>query len=273
MVRLYAMLVTKDDADVIVEVVEHALGFCDKIVQLDNCSSDGTWELVAEVSARHPGRVVQLRQFDEPFYDGIRSEIYNAFHTELGDGWWMMLAPDEMMDGDPRPRLAEAEAAGADAVMCWMAQFVFTDADRRRWESGRVDATAPIRARIRSYRVDWREFRFFRNDPDRGWDDPDLYLPRPEAEWAVHRRLGMLLHYQYRTPEQIQHRIDLRYGRFAHVASPDWTDYVRPAWRYSAYRGGPIRTTGAWYWALRIRQKWEQLRGAGAPDSAVKRAS
>jgi hypothetical protein len=272
-VPLYAMLVTKDDADVIVEVLDHALAFCDKVIQLDNCSTDGTWELVAEVAAAHPGRVVQLRQFDEAFYDGIRAEIYNAFHRELGDGWWMMFAPDEMMDGDPRPLLAEAQQAGCDAVICWMAQFVFTGADRRRWEAGEVDPAAPIRSRIRSYRVDWREFRFFRNDPTRRWDDPDLYLPRPEATWRVHRRHGMLLHYQFRSPGQIQHRIDLRHGRFPHVTSPEWTDYVKPAWKYSTYRGGPIRTTGFWYWARRIRQKWEQVRGTRGPDSGLRRAA
>ncbi len=112
----------------IVEVVRHAATFCDKIVHLDNCSTDGTWELVGELEAEDPDRFVRLRQFDEPFYDGIRAEVYNAYRDELGDGWWMMLDSDEMMDHDPRPLLAEAAAAGDDAVHCWLAQFVFTTA-------------------------------------------------------------------------------------------------------------------------------------------------
>ena len=150
--RLYAILVTKDDADVIVEVVRHAATFCDKIIQLDNCSTDGTWELMGELEAEDPDRFVRLRQFDEPFYDGIRAEVYNAYRHELGDGWWMMLDSDEMMDRDPRPLLAAAAAAGDDAVHCWLAQFVFTTRDRRAWESGLIDPTAPVTRRVRSYR-------------------------------------------------------------------------------------------------------------------------
>jgi hypothetical protein len=270
---LYAMLVTKDDADVVVEIVDHALGFCDKIIQLDNCSTDGTWERVGELAIAHPDRIVQLRQFDESFYDGIRAEIYNAFRAELGDGWWLMLAPDEFLVGDPRPMLADAAASGADAVMCWMAQFVFTDRDRRRWEDGLVDPNEPIGRRVRSYRVDWREFRLFRNDPELEWDDPDLYLPRPESTWTLHRTQGMILHYQFRSPDQIRRRIELRYGRFPHVTSPEWTDYVKPWWKYSIYRGGAIRTSGFWYYARRIRQRVEMKLGRRAPSGGIPKAS
>ena len=234
-------------------------------------TAPGSWW--GSSGSAHPGRIVQLRQFDEPFYDGIRAEIYNAYREELGSGWWMMLAPDEFMVGDPRPLLAEAQAAGADAVMCWMAQFVFTDHDRRRWEEGLVDPSQSVRERIRSYRVDWREYRFFRNDPALAWDDPDLYVPRPESEWTEHRRLGMLLHYQFRSPDQIRRRIELRYGRFRHVVSPDWTDYVKPWWKYSTYRGGGIRTTGAWYYARRIRQKAEVLLGRRGSGAGVQQAA
>jgi hypothetical protein len=271
--RLYAILVTKDDADVIVEVVRHAASFCDKIIQLDNCSTDGTWELMGELEAEEPDRFVRLRQFDEPFYDGIRAEIYNAYRHELGDGWWMMLAPDEMMDRDPRPLLAEAAAAGDDAVICWMAQFVFTSRDRRAWESGRIDPTAPITRRIRSYRVDWREPRFFRNDPEVVWEDPDLYLPRPDGTWSVHRRRGVLRHYQFRSPDQIQHRIDLRRGRFRHVTAQSWTEEVKAGWKYSTYRDRPIHTTGVWHYARRIRQMVQTRLGRRSPGSGVSRSS
>jgi hypothetical protein len=270
--RLYAILVTKDDADVIVEVVRHAASFCDKIIQLDNCSTDGTWELMGELEAAEPDRFVRLRQFDEPFFDGIRAEVYNAYRTELGpDGWWMMLAPDELMDRDPRSWLREADGAGADALMCWMAQFVFTRGDRRRWEAGLVDPLAPVAQRIRSYRVDWREFRFFRNEPELEWVDPDLYLPKPEWDYRLHKGKGMLRHYQFRSPDQIQHRLDLRRGRFRHVTSQSWVDEVRPAWKYARYRGRPIRTTGAWFYARRVRQIVEERLGRRGAGRGVQR--
>ena len=56
-------------------------------------------ELVAEVSARHPGRVVQLRPFDEPFYDGIRSAIYNAFPEEGVDALVAFMQEFEKKNG------------------------------------------------------------------------------------------------------------------------------------------------------------------------------
>jgi hypothetical protein len=271
--RLYAILVTKDDADVIVEVVRHAATFCDKIIQLDNCSTDGTWELMGELEAEDPDRFVRLRQFDEPFYDGIRAEVYNSYRQELGDGWWMMLAPDEMMDRDPRPLLADAAASGDDAVICWMAQFVFTSRDRRAWESGLVDPTAPVTRRVRSYRVDWREPRFFRNDPEAAWDDLDLYLPRPDSAWSIHRRRPVLRHYQFRSPDQIQHRLDLRRGRFRHVTAQSWTEEVKPRWKYSTYRDRPIHTTGVWHYARRLRQMIDTRLGRRSAGSGVKRSS
>ena len=116
-------------------------------------------------------------------------------------------------------------------------------------------------------------FRFFRNDPDLVWDDPDGYLPRPEATWTVHRRLGMLLHHQFRSPDQIRRRIELRYGRFPHVTSPEWTDYVKPAWKYSTYRGGAIRTTGVWFYARQIRRKVEQRLGRRGPAGGLKKST
>ena len=49
------MLVTKDDADVLEESLEHALGFCDRVIAMDNCSTDGTWELLRREGGSTPG--------------------------------------------------------------------------------------------------------------------------------------------------------------------------------------------------------------------------
>jgi hypothetical protein len=83
----------------------------------------------------------------------------------------------------------------------------------------------------------------------------------------------VLRHYQFRSPDQIQHRLDLRRGRFRHVTSQSWTQEVKPRWKYSTYRDRPIHTTGVWHYARRVRQMIETRLGRRGPGSGVKQSS
>lgn len=101
------------------------------------------------------------------------------------------------------------------------------------------------------------------------WVEHDDRLPRPDSTWSVHRRHPVLRHYQFRSPDQIQHRLDVRRGRFRHVTSLSWTEEVKPAWKYSTYHDRPIHTTGVWHYARRVRQIIQTRLGRRAPGSGV----
>ena len=270
---MYGLLVTCDDFDVLPESLTHALSFCDKVIAMDNMSTDGTWEYLEAQAAALDGRVIAHRQFSERFYDGIRGELYNELHGELGEGWWMLFAADEFMVEDPRPLLREAEEAGCDAVFAWMAQFQFTTKDLAAYEAGLEDPSVSVRERRTYYRTDWREFRFVQNDPERPWEDDDCYLPRPIDEWRVHKRMAVLEHYQWRSPEQMQRRVDSRLGLFAHVNDSDWRQYVKPAWRYNRQRPGqPVKVVPAWQKLNRLRQEIQRLRSGTTGGFAVSKS-
>jgi hypothetical protein len=236
---LYALGLVKDEADVLEANIRHAATFCDRIFYMDNGSTDGSWEIIESLAAELPGTVVAYERTTEPYVEGMRNRIVNDLARELGpDGWWLKLDADEFLSADPRPAIAAATAAGANGIRAWQVQFAFTDADLRECEAGRDDPTRPIYERRRHYRVDWREYRLWRNQPDVPWTDVTRSYPpgidRP-ARRAVFNR-----HYQYRTPEQIQHRLEIRRGdrHFPHQQQADWRLVVQPAADFHVHEDG-----------------------------------
>jgi hypothetical protein len=267
-VRLYGLGVVKDEADVLEQSIRHALRFCDRIVYLDNGSTDGSWELIQRLEAETGGRVVAFGQRTEPFHDAIRGLVYDEWHERLDpDDWWMQLDADEFVEGDPRPALRAAASRGHDRVRVWQAQFAFTDRDLAEWEAGRDDRARPIQERRRWYRADWRESRFWRNDPGRVWGGGASTHPswadRP-APWALVNR-----HYQNRDPEQMQRRIADRLDTFAHLRSADWRDYVEPSAELRHLgEGEAIRIDRHRFYARRIAQR---LRPGGQRSGVARR--
>jgi hypothetical protein len=245
---VYGLGLAKDEADVLEQSVLHALTMCDKVFYIDNWSTDASWSIICELAQRYPGRVIPYQRTAEPYAEGMRNRIVNDYSSELGrDGWWMKLDADEFLDSDPRPLMKAAIRSGHDSIRCWQVQFAFTDIDLDEWLAGNDDRSRPIHLRRRYYEAAWREVRMWRNTPGRPWTDVTLSHPewirRPTRESLFNR------HYQYRDPQQIQRRLELRYGNdlFPHEMSPDWRSVVRPAaglrfrangepWRHSPLR-------------------------------------
>ena len=46
--KLNAICIIKNEADIILETLNNALRFCDTIYVFDNGSTDGSWELICE---------------------------------------------------------------------------------------------------------------------------------------------------------------------------------------------------------------------------------
>lgn len=251
---LYALGLVKDEADVLAENITHALGFCDRIYYMDNGSTDGSWEIIEQLASKHPGRVIAYERTTEPYIEGMRNRIYNDVRHELGeDGWWLKLDADELLDSDPRPHLAQVPEAD-EAVRCWQVQFQFTDLDAARWEAGEEDPTASIVERRRYYRANWREVRLWRNVPSRAWDD--VTKPYPPQITRLSRTTLVNRHYQYRNPEQMQHRLDVRAGdpHFPHQPQRNWRELIVPASRCHRYEPGhPWRIERVRYYLTQAR--------------------
>ncbi len=260
---VYGLGLVKNEADVLEQSIRHAATICDRIFYMDNGSTDDSWAIIEALAQEMPGRVIAYERTFEPYVEGMRNRIQNELAAELGsDGWWLKLDADEFLCGDPRPTIAAAMKEGRNGIRCWQVQFAFTDVDVARWELGLDDRSLPIDQRRRYYDIDWREYRLWRNDPSRRWED----VTRSHPEWvtAPTRRSLYNRHFQYRDPIQIQARLDVRFGdlHFPHERSPDWRSVVRPAAELSLYvegvkwRHNPLR-----YYSQRVRTRGNHMLG------------
>ena len=279
MTKLYGLCIARDEADVIGEALTHALGNCEKIICMDNMSSDATWDIMQEMAATHKGRIIAHARIDEPFTDGLRARAYNAYHRELSSrDWWLRLDADEFLHEASAPIIATANAENADFIRANQMNFFLTERDVVEGEQGLDDKSRPIALRRKYYRVNWREFRLFRNDPLIGWDIAiDPQFPQGLSKQKIASREIFNRHYGNRDAEQLKRRVAIRAGSasFAHVASEDWRQYVEPASRCHIYRpGDPVRYSPLVdFWPRRIgieiAQRSQKLRRIASRLPAV----
>ncbi|HVT45804.1 MAG TPA: glycosyltransferase family 2 protein [Thermoanaerobaculia bacterium] len=223
---IFGTLVVQNENDIIDELLGYLreLAFFDAIFLYDLGSDDGTFER----ALRHRDILHDPQVVAEPYSETLRHRLMlsRRDHYRPGD-WMVMIDADEFYEDDPRPIVRLAELEGADCIFAWQAEFMFTDLDLARFAE--EDETLPIRERRRHYLIDWTEPRFYRyhgawqNDPRKAYHCSERILNR---------------HYQYRTPGQIQKRIDTRRrarerteGRpdqfkWLQIFSDRWEDYV-----------------------------------------------
>lgn len=276
MPRLYGLLIARDEADVIAQCLTFALGHCEKIIAMDNGSRDGTWEIMQAMAERHPERIVAHTRLDETFHDGLRAIAYNAFHQELGPhDWWLRLDADEFLNAHPGAVLDAANAEDADFVRAYQMTFQLTDVDVVAIERGTDDRTRPIDERRRHYRVDWREYRLFRNDPGVAWDITlNGQFPQNLSKGRVAKQTVYNRHYQNRDIAQLKARIAVRAKNraFAHMAREDWRDYVVAADACHVHApGAPVRFAPlADFWWPRLKLEMRQRIGRLARLAAAR---
>ena len=132
--KLSAICIIKNEADIIIETLNNALRFCDNIYVFDNGSTDGSFELICEKAAQD-SRVVIAVHSDEIYRNQFRNRVYNMFHSDFSaSDWWYILDADEMLTEDPRPMLIEAMQRNKNQMRVWQAQFYFTDNDLANYE-------------------------------------------------------------------------------------------------------------------------------------------
>ncbi len=225
--RIHGLMLVKDEADVIGETLAAALSWCDAIYVFDNGSSDGTWELVRAMAAADP-RLVPFKQDPAPFSQGLRAEIFRQYRPRAVDGdWWTVLDADEFYIDDPHLFLDEVPAPYGE-VWSSSFQYYLTDVDIASYEAApREFLATPVQQRLHYYLNNWSESRFFRHHAGLVWPrNPDgPGRKRPFGLGRAYTERIRLRHYQYRSPEQVQHRLDLRASvvdSYRHEHSDDW---------------------------------------------------
>ena len=94
--KIYSLLVVKNEADIIAALLKDTCRWSDKIIVIDNGSSDGTWEKVQQLAITYPQIIPWLRH-KGAFHIGLRAKAFNAFRHEMShhDWWCVRLDADE----------------------------------------------------------------------------------------------------------------------------------------------------------------------------------
>jgi len=214
--QVAAILMIKNEVDVIDLWLETHLSKFDMIAVYDS-STDGT----LEVLQRHPSL---LLWHDLLPYAGRRRNLPLALleHHEF-DGWvFQMDADNFLLEEDPREIAARAESEGVKVVGAKVAQFYMTDVD---WD----DRDSPLFERRQYHFVNWNITLAWRFTPYIKWRGvlQECCIRRQKGEPSL-RRSPILHHYQWRTPEQTQKKLDMHFTEpvYKHLYSPNWWDYV-----------------------------------------------
>jgi glycosyltransferase involved in cell wall biosynthesis len=225
--KIHGICLVKNEADIIEYSLGEASRWCDFIYVFDNGSTDETWALVQKLGAENP-RIIPWKSEGVPFDNALRAQVFAAFRGRAQPGdWWCRLDADEIYIDDPRAFL-QAVPSPFHVVWATHLQYYYAPQDepqlRLLGEERPVRfsaATAPAR-----YLANASETRFFRHRDRLAW---------PAGAWPRH--LGLvhptrirLKHFQYRSPAQIQSRLDTRQLAIAQ-GNVDFPHIVEKHWR------------------------------------------
>jgi glycosyltransferase involved in cell wall biosynthesis len=206
--KIYAIALVKNEADIIRENLKAAALWASKIIVYDNGSSDETWDIVQRMKS---DVICPWKQEANPFYDGLRGHAFNAFKHELQAGdWWCILDADEFYIKNPRLFLPGVPSrfhfvckVSADFMLC--SEDLSAEAFTGRFSEDKK--------KIRYYSpFGFSEKRFFRHRSDLEWR-PGYNLPHFIG--AAYSRRIPVAHYQWRSPLQIQTRLQTRWVTLA----------------------------------------------------------
>jgi len=226
--RIHSICVVKNEQDVIEHCLKEARAWSDFIYVLDNGSTDGTWE---KVQAMADERLVAWKSSDEPFRGSLRSDVFNAFRGRSRPGdWWCRLDADEFYIDDPRRFLARVTFP---YHVVWGVGVDYFVTDRDLEDLDFSDPVAELLPRLHYYWANSSEARFFRDRSRLEWP--------ADGSWPRHMGLSwperiLFRHYKYRSPAQIQIRLDTRrqevargYPGWKYAIHDDWREKIRAA--------------------------------------------
>jgi glycosyltransferase involved in cell wall biosynthesis len=230
--KIHALCIVKNEADVLRESLTSALHWCDHIYVFDNGSNDGSWELVKELAKQHL-QIVPYKQDDVLYTNGLRADIFNTFQSNAGPAdWWCALDADEFYIDDPRIFLTKISNR-FQTVWSASLNYYFTDRDVILYQEDPIKfLETPIQQRFRYYLNNWGELRFFRHSYDIVWARAQGGFPPAMFTAPAYPVRIWLKHYQYRSPEQIERRLltrrpamQARTG-FWHEVKPNWSTTI-----------------------------------------------
>ncbi|AFY74468.1 Glycosyl transferase family 2 [Synechococcus sp. PCC 7502] len=221
--KIHSICLVKNEVDIIDYCLEQACQWSDYIYVYDNGSTDGTWEKVLSIQNE---QIIPWKQDDKAFQESLRGEVFNAFrHRSKAGDWWCRLDADEFYIESPHTFLAKVNPLN-HVIWGIAVEYYLTIKD-----IDLLDFNQPIPSlllSLRFYKIENSEIRFFKYRDGLIWDSDQWQWPKHLG--VVNKERIFYKHYKYRTPEQIQKRLDTR--RLARERGfPGWDHALEKDWR------------------------------------------
>jgi glycosyltransferase involved in cell wall biosynthesis len=197
------LLMTYNEADIIEEVMEANRHTVDAIFALDG-SDDGTDEILRQY--KEVELILKYKDVTSgPVRDHHRQVLLEAAHQRYGFGhWFTSMHGDEIFHDNPRKIAEQADRQGASRVTWAAMQFFMHTSDKP------LDTTKPVQGRLRYYSPFWLEVRQLKSSARTHYKDGvhGKVIPKGVGWWPF-SKVPIYKHYSYRTPEQMQRRLEL----------------------------------------------------------------
>ncbi|SJZ65443.1 glycosyltransferase family 2 protein [Treponema porcinum] len=204
--KIFAIMLVKNEADIVESVIKDAEKWADRIFIMDNGSTDGTWEIVQSLKN---DIVVPWKQDFRPYSNGLRADVFNEFRHEASDGdWWCFkLDADEFYYDNPKEFL-EKIPRKYSLVAKKSLDYVITAEDLQEYDfSGDFEKDREHIKYLKN--TCWSEPRFFRYRKSLKWNF-ETTSHYPKYAGLLSQEYILVKHYQFRSPKQMQARLDLR---------------------------------------------------------------
>jgi glycosyltransferase involved in cell wall biosynthesis len=228
--KIYGICLIKNEEDIIEYCLAQTSKWADKIIVYDNGSTDDTWGIVIELSKVN-NKIIPWKQERKPYHDGLRGEAYNAFKHELKKGdWWAIIDADEFYIEEPRKFLNEVPWY-YHKVKTISYEYLVTHEDADEYEfQNHFPEDLPL---LKYYKPQaYSENRFMRHRDGIKWN-PEERMKWPKYSGVTYPVHIPIKHYQYRSPQHIQKRIEIRkkatnegYNYFKRDLKKDWREIL-----------------------------------------------
>jgi glycosyltransferase involved in cell wall biosynthesis len=196
------LLMTYNEADIIEEMMDSNRHFVDTIFVLDG-SDDGT-DTILE---RYKEVELILKDRDVtpgPVRDYHRQALLDAAHQRYGVGhWFTLMHGDEIFYHDPRRMTEYADKQGAKRINWAAMQFFMHSSDEP------LDMSKSVQQRLNWYSPFWLEIRQFKSSKTTRYKEGTHHKVIPSGVgWQPFSKVPLFKHYPYRSPEQMQTRLE-----------------------------------------------------------------
>ena len=228
--KIYALLLIKNELDIIEAVLKSALEWSDKIIVFDNGSTDGSWKKVQEL-AKDSQKIVPYIQDPRPFRIGLRAILFDAFKDEMtAEDWWCIrMDSDEFYLDNPKKFLAQVPFKYKQVWKSSIDFYLTKEDIAKKTFSGDFAKDKTLINHYNPYT--WAEVRFIRASKKLTWNIDDF---KPKPLGLIYPKQIRVLHFQFRSPQQMQKRYETRQkariekcGSFKHESGSSWKDYLK----------------------------------------------